>query len=191
MLDFCSDTVSYCFNTGLPSANTRPNPGGRPVHEAHCHHFCDGICRNSRLLFCCSGRLASKLLSWLRIAIYPHAREARHRFADARGYSPGRRLVERQINRTNLSAGNSARLASWRVALFCAAEFNSAIRCRQREKEGTEYASLSPPRQFVENQKQAANAWRSAMELVVGLGFMLGLWILVIWGSNYFNKNVQ
>jgi formate/nitrite transporter FocA (FNT family) len=29
------------------------------------------------------------------------------------------------------------------------------------------------------------------MELVVGLGFMLGLWILVIWGSNYFNKNVQ
>ena len=29
------------------------------------------------------------------------------------------------------------------------------------------------------------------MELVIGLGFMLGLWILVIWGSDYFNKNVQ
>jgi formate/nitrite transporter FocA (FNT family) len=29
------------------------------------------------------------------------------------------------------------------------------------------------------------------MELIIGLGFMLGLWILVIWGSDYFNKNVQ
>jgi hypothetical protein len=29
------------------------------------------------------------------------------------------------------------------------------------------------------------------MELAVGLAFMFGLWILVIWGSNTFNKNMQ
>jgi hypothetical protein len=29
------------------------------------------------------------------------------------------------------------------------------------------------------------------MELLVGLGFMLAIWIIVIWGSNYFNGNVQ
>jgi hypothetical protein len=29
------------------------------------------------------------------------------------------------------------------------------------------------------------------MELVIGLGFMLAIWIAVIWGSNYFNKNIH
>lgn len=29
------------------------------------------------------------------------------------------------------------------------------------------------------------------MELLVGLGFMLAIWIAVIWGSNAFNRNVQ
>jgi hypothetical protein len=29
------------------------------------------------------------------------------------------------------------------------------------------------------------------MELMVGLGFMFALWILVIWGSSKFNRNIQ
>ena len=33
---------------------------------------------------------------------------------------------------------------------------------------------------------------RTAMDIVfIGLGIMLGIWILVIWGSNLFNKNMQ
>jgi hypothetical protein len=31
----------------------------------------------------------------------------------------------------------------------------------------------------------------SDMELVIGLGFMALIWIVVIYGSNYVNKNVQ
>jgi hypothetical protein len=33
---------------------------------------------------------------------------------------------------------------------------------------------------------------RTAMDIVfIGLGIMLGIWILVIWGSSLFNKNMQ
>jgi hypothetical protein len=29
-----------------------------------------------------------------------------------------------------------------------------------------------------------------AMEVILALAVLLAIWVLVIWGSNYFNKNV-
>ncbi len=29
------------------------------------------------------------------------------------------------------------------------------------------------------------------MEILIPLGCLLGLWVVVIWGSNYFNQNLK
>ena len=29
------------------------------------------------------------------------------------------------------------------------------------------------------------------MEVILGIGFMLGLWVIVIWGASIFNQNVK
>ncbi len=29
------------------------------------------------------------------------------------------------------------------------------------------------------------------MEAIIGVGILLAIWIIIIWGSSYFNKNVN
>jgi len=33
-------------------------------------------------------------------------------------------------------------------------------------------------------------AWSNDMEVVLALGIYFAVWVVVIWGANYFNKNV-
>jgi hypothetical protein len=32
---------------------------------------------------------------------------------------------------------------------------------------------------------------RNEMEAVIGIAILLAIWIIIIWGSSYFNKNVR
>ena len=57
---------------------------------------------------------------------------------------------------------------------------NARERCRPHQKNNAVAAALLK-----------LLSGRSAMELAVGLGFMFAIWIAVLWGSNYFNRNVQ
>ena len=39
-------------------------------------------------------------------------------------------------------------------------------------------------------RKLARHEGERAMVVIVALGVLLAIWVLVIWGSSYFNKNV-